>query len=165
MDDGKTTRKIMFDNSPFRPINHFAYKCQPSFYTEPLHDLLEDDEKFGFIIMDGNGTLFGTLQGSSKEVLQRLSVQLPKKHGRGGQSALRFARQRVEKREAYLSKICELSVHHFITEDKANVKGLVLAGAASFKNELNGSDKFDKRLGCIVLGTFDVSYGQDNGFS
>jgi len=109
--------------------------------------------------MDGNGTLFGTLQGNSKEVLQRMSVQLPKKHGRGGQSALRFARQRVEKREAYISKISELSVHHFITDDRPNVKGLVLAGAASFKNELHGSEKFDKRLGNIVLGTFDVSYG------
>ena len=165
MDDGKTEKKIMFDKSTFRPINHFAYKCQPSFYTDPLHDLLEDDDKFGFIIMDGNGTLFGTLHGSSKEVLQRMTVQLPKKHGRGGQSALRFARQRVEKRDHYISKICELSVHHFISEDKANVKGLVLAGAASFKNELAGSEKFDKRLQAIIQGTFDVSYGQDNGFS
>lgn len=146
MEDGKTEKKIIYNNEPFRPINLFTYKCQNTFHTEPLHSLLEDDEKFGFIIMDGNGTLFGTLQGNNKEVLQRMSVQLPKKHGRGGQSAMRFARQRVEKRDAYLSKICELSVHHFITDDKPNVKGLVLAGAASFKNELNGSEKFDKRL-------------------
>ena len=165
MEDGKTEKKIMYDASPFRPINLFTYKCQNTFHTEPLHSLLEDDEKFGFIIMDGNGTLFGTLQGNNKEVLQRMSVQLPKKHGRGGQSAMRFARQRVEKRDAYISKICELSVHHFITEDRPNVKGLVLAGAASFKNELNNCDKFDKRLGAIVKGVFDVSYGQDNGFS
>ena len=92
-------------------------------------------------------------------------MQLPKKHGRGGQSAMRFARQRIEKRDAYLSKICELSVHHFITDDKPNVKGLVLAGAASFKNELAESEKFDKRLRSQVLGTFDISYGQDNGFA
>lgn len=79
---------------------------------------------------------------------------------------MRFARQRVEKREAYIGKICEPSVHHFISsENVPNVKGLVLAGAASFKNELNGADRFDKRLKNIVLGTFDVSYGQDNGFS
>jgi len=69
MEDGKTEKKIMYDASPFRAINLFTYKCQNTFHTEPLHTLLEDDEKFGFIIMDGNGTLFGTLQGSSKEVL------------------------------------------------------------------------------------------------
>jgi peptide chain release factor subunit 1 len=115
--------------------------------------------------MDGNGVLFGTLQGSNREVLQRMSVQLPKKHGRGGQSAMRFARQRVEKRDAYVSKCCEMSVQHFITDDKINCKGLVLAGSASFKNELNGCEKFDKRLSAKVLGLFDIAYGQDNGFS
>lgn len=115
--------------------------------------------------MDGNGVLFGTLQGSNREVLQRMSVQLPKKHGRGGQSAMRFARQRVEKRDAYVSKCCEMSVQHFITDDKINCKGLVLAGSASFKNELNGCEKFDKRLASKVLGLFDIAYGQDNGFS
>jgi peptide chain release factor subunit 1 len=45
-----------------------VYKCQPTFYTDPLHDILQDDEKFGFIIMDGNGVLFGSLLGNAKEV-------------------------------------------------------------------------------------------------
>jgi peptide chain release factor subunit 1 len=165
MEDGKSEKKIMVDIEPFKPINIFTYKCQNSFHTDPLHSLLEDDEKFGFIIMDGNGVLFGTLQGSNREVLQRMSVQLPKKHGRGGQSAMRFARQRVEKRDAYVSKCCEMSVQHFITDDKINCKGLVLAGSASFKNELAKCEKFDKRLECKILGLFDIAYGQDNGFS
>lgn len=30
--------------------------------------LLADDNKFGFIVMDGNGALFGTLQGNTREV-------------------------------------------------------------------------------------------------
>jgi hypothetical protein len=30
--------------------------------------------------MDGNGALFGTLSGNTREILQRLSVDLPKKH-------------------------------------------------------------------------------------
>ena len=44
--------------------------------------------------MDGNGALFGTLQGNTRDVLHKFTVDLPKKHGRGGQSALRFARLR-----------------------------------------------------------------------
>jgi peptide subunit release factor 1 (eRF1) len=27
-----------------------------------LDELLEDDDRFGFIVMDGNGSLYGTLQ-------------------------------------------------------------------------------------------------------
>jgi peptide subunit release factor 1 (eRF1) len=30
--------------------------------------------------MDGNGALFGTLSGNTREILQRLQVDLPKKH-------------------------------------------------------------------------------------
>lgn len=55
---------------------------------------MEDDEKFGFIIMDGNGSLYGntsqyrndlmkcvigTLQGNNRDVLHKFSVDLPKK--------------------------------------------------------------------------------------
>lgn len=82
--DGKTEKKIMIDIEPFKQINTFSYRCQNSFYVEPLRSLLEDDEKFGFVIVDGNGVLYATLQGSTKEILYRMLVQLPKKHGRGG---------------------------------------------------------------------------------
>ena len=61
MEDGKTEKKITIALEPFRPINVFAYKCQNSFHTEPLLSLLEDDDKFGFIVIDGNGVLFATL--------------------------------------------------------------------------------------------------------
>jgi peptide chain release factor subunit 1 len=57
--------------------------------------------------MDGNGTLFGTLCGNTREVLHKFSVDLPKKHGRGGQSALRFARLRMEKRHNYVRKVSQ----------------------------------------------------------
>lgn len=56
---------------------------------QALSELLESDAKFGFIVVDGNGALFGTVQGNTREVLHRFTVDLPKKHGRGGQSALR----------------------------------------------------------------------------
>lgn len=51
------------------------------FHTEALSALLADDNKFGFIVMDGNGALFGTLQGNTREVLHKFNVDLPKKHG------------------------------------------------------------------------------------
>jgi len=165
MEDGKTEKKITIDLEPFKPQTVFTYKCQNRFHTEPLMALLEDDEKFGFIIVDGNGVLYATLQGNNKEILQRLTVQLPKKHGRGGQSAVRFARIREEKRHNYIRKVAELATNHFISDDKANVKGLVIAGSANLKNDLQNSELFDKRLNSIVLASLDVSYGMDNGLS
>ncbi|KAL9111958.1 MAG: hypothetical protein Q9187_007844, partial [Circinaria calcarea] len=93
------------------------------------------------------------------------SVDLPKKHGRGGQSALRFARLREEKRHNYVRKVAELAVQNYITNDKVNVAGLILAGSADFKNDLNQSDMFDNRLQSKVIKVVDVSYGGENGFN
>lgn len=73
-------RKINIDFEPFKPINTSLYLCDNKFHTEALSELLESDQKFGFIVMDGNGALFGTLSGNTREILQRLSVDLPKKH-------------------------------------------------------------------------------------
>jgi peptide chain release factor subunit 1 len=97
--------------------------------------------------------------------ITRFSVDLPKKHGRGGQSALRFARLREEKRHNYVRKVAELAVQNFVTADKVNVAGIILAGSADFKNDLNQSDLFDNRLQSKVIKVVDVSYGGENGFN
>ncbi|KAH9546003.1 hypothetical protein CY35_12G074100 [Sphagnum magellanicum] len=165
-DDGKE-KKVTFDFEPFKPINSSLYLCDNKFHTEALNELLESDDKFGFIIMDGNGTLFGTLSGNTREVLHKFSVDLPKKHGRGGQSALRFARLRMEKRHNYVRKTAELATQFYINPatSQPNVSGLILAGSADFKTELSQSDMFDPRLQTKVLNVVDVSYGGENGFN
>lgn len=141
------------------------YLCDNKFHTEALAELLESDAKFGFIVMDGHGALFGTLSGNTREVVHKFTVDLPKKHGRGGQSALRFARLRTEKRHNYVRKVAEHAVQHFITDDKVNVQGIVLAGSADFKTELSQSDMFDGRLVAKIVKVVDVSYGGENGFN
>jgi len=158
-------KKISVDFEPFKPINTSLYLCDNKFHTEALNELLESDDKFGFIIVDGQGALYGTLAGNTREVLHKFQVELPKKHGRGGQSALRFARLRLEKRHNYLRKVADTAVQFFIAGDKPIVQGLVLAGSAEFKLKLLQSDMFDPRLANIVLKTVDVSYGGENGFN
>ncbi|XP_065648372.1 eukaryotic peptide chain release factor subunit 1 isoform X2 [Hydra vulgaris] len=158
-------KKVNIDFEPFKPINTSLYLCDNKFHTEALTALLEDDNKFGFIIMDGNGALFGTLCGNTRDVLHKFTVDLPKKHGRGGQSALRFARLRMEKRHNYVRKVAETAVQMFISNDKVNVTGIVMAGSADFKSELSTSDMFDQRLQAKILKIVDISYGGENGFN
>ena len=62
-DEGKE-KKVNIDFEPFKPINTSLYLCDNKFHTEALSALLADDNRFGFIVMDGNGALFGTLQVS-----------------------------------------------------------------------------------------------------
>lgn len=55
----------------------------------------------------------------------------------------------MEKRHNYVRKVAETAVQLFISGDKVNVAGLVLAGSADFKTELSQSDMFDQVSGLL----------------
>ena len=158
-------KMIKIDLEPFKPINTSLYRCDNIFHTDELKTLLVDNDKFGFLIMDGNGSLFGLLQGNTKIILNQFKVNLPKKHSKGGQSANRFSRLVTESRHNYIRKVGEGLTKAFITNDVPNVKGLILAGSAEFKNKLQKSDLFDPRLAPIVMKVVDISYGGELGFN
>jgi peptide chain release factor subunit 1 len=92
-------------------------------------------------------------------------VELPKKHNKGGQSSNRFARIRQEKRHNYVTKIAELATQNFITNDRPNVKGIIMAGSADFKTVIQQAESFDPRLKVVIIATYDVSYGGENGLN
>ncbi len=169
-DDGKE-KKVSIDFEPFTPVNNSVYLCDNCFHVEILTNLLkemESSQTFGFIILDGNGCLFATVKGSQRTILHQFTVDLPKKHGRGGQSALRFARLRLEKRQNYLRKCTEYATQYFIdpvTHQCSANGGLIIAGSAELKSEFLESKLFDPRLAKAVIKVVDVSYGMEPGFN
>jgi peptide chain release factor subunit 1 len=166
LDEFGKEKKVTYDIEPFKPINTSLYLCDNKFHTNILLDLTQEEEKFGFIIIDGKGVLIGLLIGNRKEILYKLNVDLPKKHGRGGQSAVRFARLRVEKRNNFLKKVSEVAAQYFIPDgNKLIVSGLIIAGSADFKNNLGLSDFFDNRLKSKILNFVDIAYGAESGFN
>jgi len=71
----------------------------------------------------------------------------------------------MEKRHNYVRKVAETAVQLFISNDKPNISGMILAGSADFKTELSQSDMFDPRLQGKIIKLVDVSYGGENGFN
>jgi len=94
-DDGGKERKYHCVFEPIKPVPTFSYRCDNVFLTEAITQMFESDDKYGFLVCDGNGALFGMLNGNSTQVIHKLTVSLPRKHHKGGQSSVRFARQRV----------------------------------------------------------------------
>ncbi|XVF46683.1 hypothetical protein PTKIN_Ptkin03bG0047300 [Pterospermum kingtungense] len=142
-EDGKE-KIVAVDFEPFRPINASLYLYDKKFRMEAPKALLETDDKVGFIVMDGNGSLFGTLRGNSRQVLHKFS----------------------ENRHNIVRKTAELATLFFINSatSQPNVSGLILAGSGDFKTELRQSDMFDQRLQVKILNVVDVSCGGENGF-
>ncbi|KAI4292919.1 peptide chain release factor subunit 1 [Pancytospora philotis] len=159
--DNNKERKLTYGIEPVKPINTSLYMCDSRFHVNDLLDLFEDEPKYGFVVIDGHGTLFATLQGNVQTIIQYISVDLPKKHGRGGQSAARFGRLRVEKRLHYVKKVTEMITNFYVTNSLPNVEGIVLAGHSDLKNEL--APLIDARL--TVIASVDTNYGNRNGFN
>ena len=165
--------KIAMCIEPLMPMQHALYRCEAHFITDFLEQQLIDSAqdgnatRYGVIVIDGNGALFARLdpqQGAI--VLKRMQVNLPKKHGRGGQSAPRFERLRRIAIHNYLTKVSENarsvfldSQHHGLT----NIDGFILSGSANLKSDLVKSESLGKQIQSKIIRLVDVSYGGDNG--
>lgn len=119
-------------------------------------------DTFGVVVVDKGKAIFGTVSADTRKILQEITAHEPQR--KEGQSALRYARLRVEKRYEYLSKVARLCTEHFITDGVPNVKGLILGGLGEIKRELYQSELFDTRLKDIVLKEVDTCYSGKSGF-
>lgn len=79
---------------PPNPVRYF-YKCEKNFIVKPLKNMLVQGPLVGVALFDGKSFVVGECQDSRRTIFSKNAVFVPKKHGRGGQSANRFARQRV----------------------------------------------------------------------
>lgn len=165
--------KIAMCIEPLMPLQHALYRCEAHFITDFLEQQLIDSAqqgnatRYGVIVIDGNGALFARLdpqQGAI--VLKRMQVSLPKKHGRGGQSAPRFERLRRIAIHNYLTKVSENARSVFLDSQQhglTNIDGFILSGSANLKNDLVKSESLGKQIQSKIIRLVDVSYGGDNG--
>ncbi|KAJ3256064.1 Polypeptide release factor (eRF1) in translation termination [Boothiomyces macroporosus] len=153
------TEKIITAIEPIKPLGRSYYQCDKVFHTDFLKDMLSSQEIFGFVVLDGNGYLFATVSGNDRDILAQSKVDLPNKHGRGGQSQNRYDRLRKEARHNFVTKTAEKATELFISDDKCNVAGVIVAGHAEFKTAFIQSGKLDDRIRERVLSVVDISYG------
>jgi peptide chain release factor subunit 1 len=125
-----------------------------------LRKQLLDNERIGFIVIDGSCTSFHLLVGSSKETLFKKEVVLPKKHSKGSQSQNKLGRTR----NWYTLKITKLAMKYFIDSEtnRVNVKAIIVSGFANIKKEL--VKKLDPRIHATILNTYTVQSGGEAGF-
>ena len=172
-DEQHRETKISMCIEPIQPLQHALYRCETQFLTNFLQQQIMNSMnslngyRYGVIVIDGNGTLFARIdQEQGTTILKRMQVSLPKKHGRGGQSAPRFERLRREAIHNYLSKVAENAKSVYINNQQnglVNVDGFVLSGSANLKQELVNSELLGAPIQRKILRIVDVSYGGDNG--
>ncbi len=70
-----------------------------------------------------------------------------------------------EKRNNYVTKVIEQLHGHFLTSSGPNVKAIIFAGCAEFKEILFNRQDLDPRIKTIVIGIIEVAYGSENGLN
>jgi peptide chain release factor subunit 1 len=150
---------------PPEPLNTYLYRCDSSFFLDPLIAMVHEPDLWGLIVMDRAEVTIGVLKGKRIEVLRNRQSQVPSKHGRGGQSAHRFERMIEHAAHEFFVRCGEMSNELFLPK-KDVLKGILLGGPGATKEYFYKENYLHYELQQkVVQPMFDVGYTDEYGLS
>ncbi|WP_224447913.1 peptide chain release factor aRF-1 [Haloprofundus salilacus] len=159
---GQTTMVTKTLESPPEPVQSFRYHCDSAFLTEPLEQMLSDKGLFGLIVLDRREANVGWLKGKRVEPVKSASSLVPGKQRKGGQSAQRFARLRLEAIDNFYQEVAEMANDLFVAK-RHELDGVLVGGPSPTKDEFLDGDYLHHEIQDKVVGKFDVSYTDESG--
>jgi peptide chain release factor subunit 1 len=159
---GQTDMLTRVLESPPQPIQSFRYHCDSAFLTEPLEGMLADKGLYGLIVLDRREANVGWLQGKRVEPVKSASSLVPGKQRKGGQSAQRFARLRLEAIDKFYQEVAGMADDLFVPK-REELDGILVGGPSPTKDEFLDGDYLHHELQDQVLGKFDVAYTDESG--
>jgi len=102
------------------------------------------------------------LKGKRVEPVKSASSLVPGKQRKGGQSAQRFARLRLEAIDNFYQEVAEMANELFVPK-RHDLDGVLVGGPSPTKDEFLDGDYLHHELQDKVLGKFDVAYTDESG--
>ena len=159
---GQTEMVTRTLESPPEPVESFRYHCDSNFLTDPLEHMLADSGLFGLIVLDRREANVGWLKGKRVEAVKSASSLVPGKQRKGGQSAQRFARLRLEAIDNFYQEVAGMANDLFVPK-RHELDGILVGGPSPTKDEFLDGDYLHHELRDQVLGKFDVAYTDESG--
>ena len=161
---GRTEMITEVLENPPQPIQSFRYHCDAEFLTEPLEEMLTDKGLFGLIVLDRREANVGWLRGKRVDPVKSATSLVPGKQRKGGQSAQRFARLRLEAIDNFYQEVAGMANDLFV-EQRHEMDGILVGGPSPTKDEFLDGDYLHHELQGLVVGKFDVAYTDESGLS
>ena len=158
---GDQTDMVSHIIEPPDKITTFLYRCDSSFYLEPLEDMLAERDIYGLIVIDRSEATLGYLKGKRINSIKNIQSLVPSKHGRGGQSQRRFERLIEIAAHEFFKKVGDLANDAFLAEPE--LKGVLIGGPGSTKVFFMENDYLHHELMKKVVDTFDTGYTDEYG--
>ena len=159
---GQTKMVTKVIEEPPQPIQSSLYRCSSNFVTEPLEEMLADQGLFGLVVLDRREANVGWLRGKRVEPVKSASSLVPGKQRKGGQSAQRFARLRLEAIDNFYQEVAGMA-NDLMEPKRHELDGVLVGGPSPTKDEFLDGDYLHHELGEKVVGKFDVSYTDESG--
>ncbi|WP_436345412.1 peptide chain release factor aRF-1 [Natronorubrum sp. FCH18a] len=159
---GRTEMVTRVLESPPQPVESFRYHCDSDFLTEPLEHMLADKGLYGLIVLDRREANVGWLKGKRIEPVKSASSLVPGKQRKGGQSAQRFARLRLEAIDNFYQEVAGMANDLFVPK-RHELDGILVGGPSPTKDEFLDGDYLHHEIQDNVIGKFDVAYTDESG--
>ena len=140
--------------------NTFLYRCDSSFFLEPLEGMLVEKEIYGLIVIDRQESTIGLLKGKRVETIKNIQSRVPSKHTKGGWSQRRFERLIEIAAHEYYKKVGDLASDVFLELD---LLGLLVGGPGSTKDFFVEKDYLHHELKKKLISTYDTGYTSEYG--
>jgi peptide chain release factor subunit 1 len=157
------TEPVTFIVEPPEPLNTYLYRCDSSFFLDPLLAMAHEPDLWGLIVMDRAEVTLGFLRGKRVEALRNRQSLVPSKHGRGGQSQHRFERLIEHAAHEFFVKVGEMSNELFLSK-KETLKGILIGGPGATKEYFVKEAYLHYELQQkVVQPLFDTGYTDEYG--
>jgi len=153
---GNINNKIeLFTVLPPEDISVSIYRCDSTFFIEPLENLIDIKEMYGLFVMDRREATIAMLKGKKVKILRHLTSTVPGKHHKGGQSAMRFTRLIAEAVHDFFKEVGNACNKEFA--DK-KVVGIIAGGPGPTKFSFINGDYLFTNVKEKIIATIDISY-------
>jgi peptide chain release factor subunit 1 len=158
--EGKSDVRVWSVEPPI-PLKTRSYKCEKLFDLDILRGMMEATEIYGLIVIDARDAAMALLKGKAIVPLVKTHSHVPGKFKAGGQSSVRFQRNREIAVKEHFQKVAEIMKDQFFTME--GLKGILVGGPGPTKYEFVDSAYITADLKKKILAIKDLSYTEEFG--
>lgn len=158
--EGKNDVRVWSVEPPI-PLKTRIYRCDKNFQVDILKDMTMATEVYGLLVMDARDATIALLKGKAVVPLIKTHSHVPGKFKAGGQSALRFARNREIAVKEHFKKVAEIMKDQFL--HMKELKGILIGGPGPTKYDFVDSGLLTADVKNKILAIKDLSYTEDFG--
>jgi peptide chain release factor subunit 1 len=136
------------------------YRCDQRFIVEPLKAMYEQENSYGLIVLDNREATFGLLEGARISTLKHLKSLVPGKFSKGGQSAMRFSREREGLIRDFYKEVADTAKALFFEKE---ISGIIVGGPGPAKENFIDSGYLITALKNKIKGIKSISYTDESG--